>query len=213
MHHPFRTLSLAAWLLCVLLGATARAGFVTNGGFEDPAVVGRFQTFSSGETLSGWQVGPGGVDVVHQAWQAAAGTQSVDLSATDAGSISQLLALTPGQTYDLAFWLAGNPQGGPALREMEVFWAGGSLGVFAFDATGRTPTAMGWQAHRLTGLSAPAGAVELRFTSLTRSAFGPTLDGVSVVASAVPEPPGSALLGLGSVLAWLGLGRRPRAVG
>src|SRR5262249_61605813 len=85
----------------------------------------------------------------------------------------------PGQTYELRFWIAGNPEGGPAIKRMAILWNGEQVAIRHADSTGHTDTDMGWQRHRLT-LTATATTTRLEFQSLTPGAFGPVIDKVAV---------------------------------
>ena len=54
---------------------------VTNGDFEIPVVSWPHVTYSAGQTFSGWTVESGSIEQIAAGyWQAASGSQSVDLS-------------------------------------------------------------------------------------------------------------------------------------
>src|SRR5215469_5456883 len=60
-------------------------------------------------TITGWTVKTGSIDYIGSRWQAADGNRCLDLSGTDAGSISQTVSnFTIGGQYRLSFELAGN---------------------------------------------------------------------------------------------------------
>ena len=77
-------------------------------------------------------------------WQAAAGSQSLDLNAASTGSaaLATGFASTVGVTYRLAFEMAGNTGGAPAVKTMQVYGTGGSVVTESFDATGKTAAAV-----------------------------------------------------------------------
>ena len=151
--------------------------------------------------LPGWAVPSGAIDVV-QGFQAHSGILCVDLDGFfQTGALSQTVNVQLGQTYALSFWLAGNPQGGPAVKQMSASWGNSSLGTFTFDVTGKTISNMGWTEYQLQ-VQATSPQMTLLFTSLdvAGSAYGACIDDVSL--TAVPEPQALSLFGL------LGVGGR-----
>ena len=197
------------------LALTAAAGhvfastnLVMNGSFEANTVAGPFVNFSTqSQGISNWTIGVFNVDLVGSLWAAADGVNSVDLSGTKKGEIHQTLSTVVGQTYQLSFELAGNFQGGPAVKGMSVNI--GPNGLYTFDTTGKSAGNMGWTTYSETFV-AVSTATTLSFASNTSGAYGPVLDNVSV--TAVPEPETFAML-----LAGLGLmgviARRRKASG
>jgi choice-of-anchor C domain-containing protein len=151
-----------------------------------------------------WVAALAGVDWIGSYWTAAAGTGSVDLSATNAGSVSTTLNTVAGQSYFINFMMAGNPDGGNQIKQMTVT-AGSTSQDFFFDTTGATKTAMGWLPKSM-GFQAVGGSTTITFQSRELNAYGPALDEVSV--SSVPEPGTYAVALLG--LAAIGLIRRRR---
>lgn len=158
----------------------AQTNLAANGSFEDGTDPGpAFTTEFPGSTdITGWTVASGSVDYIGGLWQASDGSRSIDLSGNAAGSISQDLSTTPGVIYEVLFDLAGNPDGGPAVKEMAVLAAGDSA-TYTFDQTGYSRSNMGWATQSF--LFAPdATTTTLTFLSRTNTAFGPALDNVRV---------------------------------
>src|SRR5690348_9495557 len=96
-----------AWAAALLwICPPVMANLVVNGSFERPVGQHYIPVF---QTFDGWRVtGDGGVKV-GDFWQAAQGTQEIDLCGISGGSIMQTIATTTGQRYVLTFALAGNP--------------------------------------------------------------------------------------------------------
>jgi choice-of-anchor C domain-containing protein len=187
-------------LVLLALGAVANAAPFTNGSFETGPAAGSFLTLGSGNaSITGWTVGGVGVDYIGTYWQAEEGTRSLDLSSTGAGSISQTFDTILNRVYSVNFWLAGNPTGGPAIKTLRVS-APASQQEYTFNTTGRSRTAMGWVEHEFL-FTAASTSTTLTFASLNSTAYGPTLDNVSVtpLQTIVPEPSTWMLLGGGLI--------------
>ncbi|MGP3928307.1 choice-of-anchor C family protein [Streptomyces sp. 8N616] len=155
---------------------------ITGGSFESPAVPSgiNWLTFSAGDSFDGWQVTSGTVDLVGQRWQAADGTQSVDLNGWAQGTLSQTFPTNPGDEYVVSYSLAGNPEiGGPALRTGQVLVDGQSIQEFSFDTTGSTPSLMGW-VTKTVSFQATSASTILAFTSTNGGPYGPAIDNVKV---------------------------------
>ncbi|MFZ4731576.1 MAG: ELWxxDGT repeat protein [Pirellulales bacterium] len=164
---------------------TEAANRVANGGFESVAApAGWFTTYGTGSSIGGWRVTSGTVQVKGKGfWQSGTGVQSLDLNGDGTGAIAQDVSTTVGESYDLSFRLAGNPDGGPALKTVDVTWGptGGpavAVGRSTFSTTGRARTDMGWIDVSLLGLKATGTKMTLGFVSQTGGAFGPGLDGI-----------------------------------
>jgi choice-of-anchor C domain-containing protein len=214
--------------------AFAAAGPLTNGGFETyqlPAGT-PYQTVAMGGeagTIAPWKVSMpvgGSVDLVGSYWQAAEGTQSIDLSGNSSANISQDIAVIPGHTYRVDFAYSGNPDGGPQVKQLGV-----SMGSMAGPnvnanltvdvvALGITHTDMKWQHSFVEGLI-PAGMTDTHITfrnlATPSTAYGPVIDAVTITdetaGTALPEAPAAAFLAGAGLLAVAGVGiyRRRRA--
>jgi choice-of-anchor C domain-containing protein len=188
---------------------------LTNGSFELPALPPGtgFSEILAGGVLPGWTVGGDGIDLIRDFWQPSAGAQSIDLSRLTAGTISQTVATTPFQVYNLIFDMAGNPDSGDPFKDMQVGITNSTQpsSLQTFNITGFSRSDMGWS-QRTIAFVALSNTTTISFTSLENNAFGPALDNVRLfedtAAGIVPEPATFALFAPGLALA--GLIRRRR---
>jgi choice-of-anchor C domain-containing protein len=209
------TLMAAAFAAACGVAGSAGAAAFTNGSFESASVNpgSGFTTLFAGSTaITGWVVGGDSIDYIGGYWQPEDGARSVDLSGNANGSIAQTFDTVAGQAYLVNFWLAGNPDGGPAAKIAISSADGSQLQSNTFTVTGaNSHTNMGWAAYTYQ-FTAATNATTLSFASATNTAFGPALDNVSV-SLAVPEPTSWALMliGFGGLGAALRRQRRPVA--
>lgn len=219
----------ATGLLALAAGpALAADELITNGGFESPQVSDApgYQVYPAGSRgITGWTVVSGSVDLVRTSfYQAAEGTQSLDLDGDSAGAIRQDVAVEAGKTYTVGFRLAGNPGGNlPPIKRVSVSFAGQDR-TFTVD-TSQQPSRQDLAYRAITFTAAvPAGSAittPLTFSSGddASSNGGVAVDAVSVTAAdaptpVVPEVPAAALLavvGLGVVGASVAVVRRRSA--
>jgi choice-of-anchor C domain-containing protein len=162
--------------------STQSSNLVVNGDFEVPVVApSNGILLHAGTGFLGWNVISGSVDLTGGGyWQAASGTQSVDLSGTDAGMITQNVPTTPGASYILRFALAGNPDGAPSVKQMSVLWGATTLATLSFNTTGYSRSNMGWTYSTFV-VPALSSTTTLGFQSLTPGGYGPVVDNVSLV--------------------------------
>ncbi|MGW2253119.1 choice-of-anchor C family protein [Kitasatospora sp. NPDC001660] len=152
-----------------------------NGSFESPkASANGFTDLVAGQTVGPWVITAGSVDLIGAGfWQAAEGDQSLDLNGGDSGAIAQTFTTVPGVTYSVTYALAGNPEGGPALRTGRALIDGQDFQNFSFDVTGKTKTAMGYVGRQFSFV-AQNSATTLGFQSTVAGAYGPVLDNIQV---------------------------------
>ncbi|MGA2801073.1 MAG: choice-of-anchor C family protein [Verrucomicrobiota bacterium] len=177
----------------LLLPGSASANLVLDGGFEQGAVSGPFQTYTAVSTMGGWTVTAGSVDLIGNYWQPAQGSQSVDMAGFYAnGTIQQPInGLTAGAWYYFTFDMSGNPDGPPTIKTLDVTF-GNTTQVFTFDTTGISHANMGWVLDS-GWFQASGSSTVLSFTDASApladgspTAFGAVIDNVSL--NAVPEP-------------------------
>src|SRR5665213_671402 len=179
-----------------LSGTAANAISFSNGSFEDASVDpgSSFVTLSGGSTaINNWLVGGDSIDYIGGYWQPENGSRSLDLNGLGTGSISQTITgLTSGTSYQVSFWLAGNPDAGPDTKTVQVS-ASLDIGNYSFDyvAAGGSLADMKWTQKTFDFTAPLSGAVTLTFLSTVLSggttanpaAFGPALDNVSLTES------------------------------
>jgi choice-of-anchor C domain-containing protein len=209
---------LALLVICAFtLGKPAAAqNLVTNGSFEVGVNPGLFHQVNAGDTdITGWHVTNGSVDYIGTLWVAQDGERSIDMSGSVAGTMAQqTIATTIGQEYLVSFWMAGNPEGPPVIKTLDVSFGGGPMS-FTFDTTGRDKNNMGWALKSFL-ITATGTSTDLTFQSTTGGLYGPAIDNISVIATdsnVVPEVGGlvnmaAALMGPG--LGLLAMRRRAR---
>lgn len=193
-------------IAALALGTTtaANAATIVNGSFENLGVTvpvaprnsSFYEVLAPNSTaITGWTVGTvgttglSGVDIVYKYWQQTDGNYSLDLSARDAGSISQLLTgLTVGGHYTLTFEMAGNPAG---VSPKSLLLSIGSLTPETFSILSgvghNSRNAMNWQEQSYSFVANSTTAL-LTFESLNRGNAGAAIDNVSISGGLVPEP-------------------------
>ncbi len=201
--------------------AFATTNLVTDGNFNTPGYSGTFTTYSSGSTFDGgaWTVtgtgsgsyGGAGVDLIGTYWQAPNNVGgSVDLDGNAPGGVSQTLNLSAG-TYQLTFYLSGNPDGGDPTKTVVVSVGSVTDETFQYTTGDNSYGSMDYVMETVDFTVTTAGPVTLSFASQDNinSPWGPVIGDVAV--TAVPEPSTWAMMALG--FAGLGLAgwRRRRA--
>ena len=207
----FKTILSASALSLALLSGAASGATVAggNGGFEQQAFDGTFETLYSGDiSLTGWSIDVGSIDLINTYWAPSEGSYSVDMNGFySAGTISTLVTgLTAGLDYVLSFDLAANPDSGPEQKNLNVV-----LGDNLVDetVTSLQSLALDWTTYTFR-FTASSDTEALSFASVgdPNGAWGPALDNVTV--ASVPLPAGGLLLigALGGIAAL----RRRKAV-
>ena len=191
-------ISAATALGFIFFSFGAQANLVLNGSFETGTSPGASYTaLGTGSTaIADWSITSGSIDYIGGYWQAHDGTRSIDLDGTSAGTIraSQSIATSIGQQYLVSFWMAGNPDGTPNIKTVDVSFGSSGAQIFKFDDTGFSKTNMGWKLESFL-YTATGTLSDLSFQSATQGAYGPALDDVSV--TAVPEASTWAMMILG----------------
>jgi choice-of-anchor C domain-containing protein len=170
------------------MGASARGMLVRNSGFEANAPRSSWLSVDARGTVPGWRVTSGTVDVVGGYWRAYDRLGSLEVGSPGAAAVEQTIHTTPGRGYVLRFALAGNPDGPPRRKLLDVR-AGTTTRRFAFDTRGKTRASMGWRIERLA-FTARDTVTTIRFARPDGGAtdwWGPVIDGVAVVEASPPQ--------------------------
>lgn len=183
-----------------LQSAHAVVNLLTNGSFETGINPGGYTTLNGGDSasISGWTVGSHSVDYIGSYWQAGQGNRSIDLNGDGLGAIAQqFFATIVGQTYNISFMLAGNPDGGPVNKTVDVIVNGGVPQSFSFNTTGYSAVNMGWSTESFNFVAGiNLSSIAFQSTTTTNGPYyGPAID--NVIASAVPEASTWAMMLLG----------------
>jgi hypothetical protein len=207
-HYPLTISALLA-----LASTVAAQNFVLNPGFEDGTLpaAGGFIEYSAGSTIGAWTVDYNSVDV-HDSGHTTShtGNASLDLAGSSlGGSISQVLSLTEGASYQLSLWVGNhwfhtdpNP-----YKVLEISWGGTAVASEIIPLTS-TGSEISWSQLTYT-VTAPSSLTELRLATPTLNG-GPLIDDISVTLVAVPElstvtlATGLALLGGTGLRRWRG---------
>ena len=208
-----KLLSAGVVALALAHAGVAQAAIVSDGDFSQGNSAGSFATVGNGQTIGPWTVTGNSVDLIGNYWQATPnGGYTVDLDGSGAGGIDQGLTLSQG-TYEVSFYLGGNPDGGPATKDLTVSVDGVSV-PFSFTNAGQTHGNMGYQFETFdfTVLTPTTISTTLSFSSTdaANNPWGPVIGQVAV--SVVPEPGSLALLLAGLGLVGTVARRRSRAL-
>jgi|GEM_PF-1135958 len=182
------------------------ASLLVNGGFENPPGIYPYQVFSTEVAMPGWVVESGTVEINGTYWQAAEGTQSLDMNGIfdEIGTIYQDVPTVPGQNYKVRFAYAGNPEcESPTLKTANAYWNGMLLANLSFDITGHSKTNMGWIYYEQV-VTATSTNTRIRFQATSPTFCGLTLDDVSVTPTTAQ--PGCTVPPAGLVGWWKGDG-------
>lgn len=198
-------------VLLAFVGAVS-ANLVSNGGFDTavPAFTGTFETLNAGSSvIAPWTVDSGSIDLVNSYWVPNSDPNSIDLAGNEPGKISQPISTDIGGTYELSFYMAGNPDQ-PGVKTLEIYWDGSQLTPSqTFDSTGHSLGAMGWTKITIPNLVATKTQTTISFENeAPNNAYGVALDDISVVRTDIPVPefptmalPAGLIIGLvGTVL-------------
>ena len=144
-------------VLLVAGASPAAAAPFTNGSFELGSVnpgSGWITLGSGNPAITGWEIFDGTIDYIGTYWQAANGSRSLDLNGNDGpAGIRQTFDTIGGGTYQVSFALAGNPDGAPLTKSVQVT-SGGVSQLFAFTVL-PAPAARTWDGSTIRSCSPP----------------------------------------------------------
>ena len=158
-------------LAAIALAGTALA-FTgpTNGSFETGTYVdggSGFEQLNAGDaSITGWTVDAGSVDWVGTYWPAQDGSMSIDMSGVAAGTISQTLATTIGNTYTVSFFFQATRQGRHWSRRSTSARRVRPQQATPMNVSGNDRANMNWTQETYTFLATSASTT-LTFVSTT----------------------------------------------
>ena len=161
---------------------------IADGDFSNPSGGGGFTTISAGSSFGPWTVTSGSIDLIGGYWQSpTSGGGSVDMDGNNPGTIIQSFIAPTTGTYDLTFFLSGNPDGGNPLKTLDVS-VGLANQIFTYTTGSNTHGDMLYVPELLT-FGAVAGLNTLQFSSLDdpSSPYGPVIGDVSLAATPLPS--------------------------
>ncbi|MEO8753311.1 MAG: choice-of-anchor C family protein, partial [Casimicrobiaceae bacterium] len=176
-------------LFALMCAASASAAPFQNGGFEigGSASCGAFDNLPAGSSvIPGWMVSVGNIDWAGPCnWTSQEGSHSLDLigGSTTIGGIQQTFDTVSGATYQVTFYLAGNPSPlfPPAIKPLQVTVDGTVYGNYTFDTSSTSSAAMGWVPKTFQFVaSASTSTIDFRSAVGSSSFAGAALDNVSI---------------------------------
>ena len=203
--------SLLCFVFVISVSSQASATLLTNGGFEEPVVVGGNQSFGSGSTaITGWTVS-GNVDVNEGGptvlGESHSGKQNIDINGSPGpGAVDQSFATTPGASYLVSLFYSNNPnpsEASPPYSASISVIGGSTLFSETVVHSDAAQGAMNWLPFERSFV-ADSATTTLRLQSLQGGYNGVYFDTVSVtdeisneVANGAPEPSSLLLAALG----------------
>jgi choice-of-anchor C domain-containing protein len=139
--------------------------------------------YESGETMGGWTVVSGSIDIVNSTFFATEhGGYSADLDSFTPGSIKQTLTTVVGHSYTVTFDLGGDYFGGDIIKSLQVSAAASSQIYTVTEQVGWSASDLGFTYQSFT-FTATATSTDLFFASLDSgsSQGGPLVANVHVL--------------------------------
>ena len=176
----------AGFILIFGISSVSMAAPFQNGSFEEgPDDIGEFTTLTApDDSITGWNVSFGSIDLIGTYWVASDGDRSIDLNGTGIGVISQEFDTEPGAAYQVLFDMAGNPDDpgdpDPDLKVLVVS-ANSQTTEYEFDSAPATREEMGWTEMSFV-FQASSDLTTIEFASTSpEGPYGPALDNVRVI--------------------------------
>ncbi|MBD8524602.1 Calx-beta domain-containing protein [Pseudomarimonas arenosa] len=155
------------------------ANALNNGDFEWPNLAGSPMMFGPGQSIGGWRVVAGNVDLRENAPSAYAGAQAVDLNGTEPGLLTQSFSNPAGARLGLVY--RANPDCPGQEQRMEVLLNGQRLALIATAAADWARTEMSTEL--------PPGGATVALMSLSDGGCGLLVDDIQIVPgnTAIPQ--------------------------
>jgi choice-of-anchor C domain-containing protein len=189
---PGRSTALAVLASIAMLGGNASAtdpgNVVEDGQFGLGEPRNPFSTYSAGQTVGGWKVDVGNVDVNTTYFKVPDDqSNSVDLNGTATGAISQVLETVVGKTYTVRFLVSGNWDIGSTNRTLALRVGPLSRSLSIARPRNWSRTNMGWRQMSYPFIANSTTTTISFRSTVTSGPCGPVIANVSV--SAPVDPP------------------------
>lgn len=170
-------------ILTFAFSSAVHAAPFQNGSFEIGSALGEYDTLYEGYGyISGWNI-EGVINYIGSYWNAYQGSRSIDLNGYGPGSISQTFDTVPGVTYNVSFWMSGNPAGDLGNKTLTVVSVNKLNPVtYSYDTIQNNNSLdnMNW-INYIYSFVATGTSTTLTFTSTDTAYFwGPAIDNVVV---------------------------------
>jgi hypothetical protein len=183
---------------CGLAALPSWAGSIPIANFGSPDNSGNFTTIYAPGTFGesdAWTVTSGSIDLINNYWTSPNAYKTVDLDGNNPGSIATTIDVPQAGIVTIDFDLAGNPDGAPTVKTMQVQLGSATPEQFTFNKTGYSESNMGWTPESAVFDITTPGEFTLSFASEdVGSPYGAAVGAISASENTVPDGEYSLLL-------------------
>lgn len=159
---------------------TSGGNIASDGQFLSGSVTGQFTGYNSGQTMGGWTLTQGSVELLSASFiPTYSGGRAVDMDGGAPGAFAQTLTTVAGNTYTVRFMMSANASG-VATKSLELSVGGVTSNYSINTSAGHSVSTPDWVEQSYT-FTATGTSTVLQFRSLSASgAQGAILADVSV---------------------------------